>query len=239
MPFLSALLKLNRNINRFLLVDSAATFHSEMAFPNLAPLKERWREIREEAMALITNIEELPKFDDISPRQKRISDIKWRTFFFKIYGLEVCGCSELCPITTRLLREVSGVETAMFSILMPGKHIPPHRGIDASVLRYHLGLVTPSVADGCFIRVGKDTRSWHDGTVLIFDDTHEHEVRNDTTEMRIVLFIDVLRPMSRLLAAYNKILRICIRHFSSDVRFGLRRAEAYTRRIRNNRFPCV
>ena len=29
----------------------------------------------------------------------------------------------------------------MFSILEPGKHLPPHKGPDNGVLRLHLGLI--------------------------------------------------------------------------------------------------
>src|SRR4051812_31569052 len=34
--------------------------------------------------------------------------------------------------------------TAMFSVLLPHKHIPPHRGPWKGVLRYHLALRTPA-----------------------------------------------------------------------------------------------
>ena len=30
---------------------------------------------------------------------------------------------------------------------------------------------------------------------MVFDDTFEHEVHNDTEETRVVLLVDVLRPM--------------------------------------------
>ena len=36
--------------------------------------------------------------------------------------------------------------TAFFSILAPGKHIPPHRGPYKGLLRYHLGLQVHDVA---------------------------------------------------------------------------------------------
>ena len=36
------------------------------------------------------------------------------------------------------------MKTAFFSILAPGKHLPPHRGPYKGVMRYHLGLLIPS-----------------------------------------------------------------------------------------------
>jgi beta-hydroxylase len=43
--------------------------------------------------------------------------------------------------------------------------------------------------------VGEDVRHWEEGKSLIFDDTFNHEVWNDTDETRVVLFVDVLRPL--------------------------------------------
>ena len=85
--------------------------------------------------------------------------------------------------------------TAMFSILSPRKHILDHRGPYKGVLRYHLGLIVPEDAEACRIRVGEDIRHWEEGESMIFDDTFNHEVWNDTDETRVVLFVDVLRPL--------------------------------------------
>jgi beta-hydroxylase len=86
------------------------------------------------------------------------------------------------------------MKTAMFSILSPGKKIPPHCGPYNGILRYHLGLVVPE-PDRCAIRVGPETRNWAVGSSLIFDDTYEHEVTNESTQERVVLFVDIERPL--------------------------------------------
>jgi beta-hydroxylase len=93
------------------------------------------------------------------------------------------------------MREIPGMSTAMFSILSPRKHILAHRGPYKGVLRYHLGLLVPRDAESCRIRVGSDIRHWQAGRSLIFDDTFNHEVWNDTDDTRIVLFVDFLRPL--------------------------------------------
>ena len=85
--------------------------------------------------------------------------------------------------------------TAMFSILSPRKHILDHRGPYKGVLRYHLGLIVPQRRAACRIRVGEDVRHWEQGKSMVFDDTYNHEVWNDTDETRVVLFVDVLRPL--------------------------------------------
>ena len=43
-------------------------------------------------------------------------------------------------------------------------------------------------------RVGGDTRKWHEGELLVFDDTVEHEAWNDSDRDRIILIFDVWRP---------------------------------------------
>ena len=97
-------------------------------------------------------------------------------------------------------------DTAWFSILAPGKHIPPHRGLYAGVLRYHLGLVIPEPKQQCRIRVEDQVHHWDEGRGMLFDDTYDHEVWNDTDGVRVILFMDVLRPLPPPLALLNKLI---------------------------------
>jgi hypothetical protein len=81
--------------------------------------------------------------------------------------------------------------SVLFSKLTPGAHIPPHRGMLNCRLIGHLPLIVP---DGCWLRVGNETRRWNEGELLIFDDSFDHEARNESTETRIVLIFDIWRP---------------------------------------------
>ena len=80
----------------------------------------------------------------------------------------------------------------MFSALAPHTHIPPHNGETNARLVAHLPLIVP---DGCKLRVGFEEREWRVGEVLVFDDTIEHEARNDSDELRVVLILDVWNPL--------------------------------------------
>jgi beta-hydroxylase len=91
----------------------------------------------------------------------------------------------------------------MFSILAPGKHVPAHRGPYNGVLRYHLGVDVP---DGCEIRIADQRRRWRDGASLVFDDSFDHEVRNNSTKPRCVVFADVERPLPWPLSALNQFI---------------------------------
>jgi aspartyl/asparaginyl beta-hydroxylase (cupin superfamily) len=80
----------------------------------------------------------------------------------------------------------------MFSALAPHTRIPPHHGETNARLVVHLPLIIPP---GCWYRVGFEERNWKVGEALIFDDTIEHEARNDSDELRVVLIFDVWNPL--------------------------------------------
>jgi len=95
----------------------------------------------------------------------------------------------------KALDEIPGLTTAMFSILAPGKRIPPHVGPYKGVLRYHLALKVPEPADRCGITVHGVTQHWQEGKSLVFDDVWEHSAWNETDDTRVVMFVDFIRPM--------------------------------------------
>jgi len=53
-----------------------------------------------------------------------------------------------------------------------------------------MGVICPP---GCWLRVGNETRSWTEGGFLIFDDSVEHEARNETDTCRAILLFDFFR----------------------------------------------
>jgi aspartyl/asparaginyl beta-hydroxylase (cupin superfamily) len=182
-----------------------ATFFPTERFPWVTHIEDNWMVIREEAERLLEDQAELANFQDISKDQIEITDDdRWKTFFLYGYGFEAKLGVEMCPRTAALMREIPGMTTAMISILSPRKHILDHRGPYKGVLRYHLGLIVPEDAEACRIRVGDDFRHWEEGKSIIFDDTFNHEVWNDTDETRVVLFVDVLRPLPFPESAINR-----------------------------------
>lgn len=102
-----------------------------------------------------------------------------------------------CPRTLELLGrlpqpDIEGAgPNAMFSLLAPGTHIPPHTGINNARLVCHLPLVVPA---GCWFRVGAETREWRRGSAFLFDDTIEHEAMNPSEQLRVVFIFDVWHP---------------------------------------------
>jgi aspartyl/asparaginyl beta-hydroxylase (cupin superfamily) len=190
-----ALAPVERFIGRRSLVGDATFFPLER-FPWVEHIEQGADVIREEVERLLEDRDALPNFQDISKDQIEITtDDRWKTLFLYGYGFTAKLGVEMCPQTAALMREIPGMTTAMISILSPGKHILDHRGPYKGVLRYHLGLIVPEDAEACRIRVGADIRHWEEGKSMIFDDTFNHEVWNDTEETRVVLFVDVMRPL--------------------------------------------
>jgi len=98
---------------------------------------------------------------------------------------------EINPPTTRIGR---AVKTAFFSILSPGKRIPPHAGPYHGVLRLHWGCCCRSRPSAAGSRSMARCGTGAGARRCLFDDAHAHEVHNDTEGYRVVLFVDFERP---------------------------------------------
>jgi len=181
------------------------TFFEPKAYPWVADVESEWKTIRKELDAVMVRRDEIPNFQDLSEKQKPLTEgEQWKTFFLYGYGLKAEENCARCPETVRILKRIPDMKTAMFSILAPRKHIPEHRGMWKGMLRYHLGLIIPGAPGSCRIRVGQDVRSWEEGKSLVFDDSHMHEAWNDSDSYRVVLFVDVLRPLVFPLSLVNR-----------------------------------
>lgn len=176
-------------------------------FPWVEALNREWLTIRKELEVVLQRREELPNFQDISTDVKTIQrDDQWKTFMFMGYGRTSEENLRRCPATTAIIRRIPGLKTAFFSILSPRKHIPAHRGPYNGVLRLHLGLIVPEPRQQCKIRVDQQYLVWEEGTSVVFDDSFNHEVWNDTDGLRVVLFIDFERPIRWPFSLLNKLV---------------------------------
>lgn len=190
---------------------------------------------REEFDRVWRRPEDIPAFHQISPDQARISTgTSWKTYALYIFGQRVEQNCRKCSRTAAALADIPGLVNAWYSILAPGYHIPPHRGPTRALVRCHLGLRVPADAERCWIRVDEQTTHWREGQVMLFDDTYEHEVLNDTDEYRAVLFIDVERPMDRVGRHFNRaVLRLMEgTHYVKD---PIRNLEEWNNRLRSER----
>jgi ornithine lipid ester-linked acyl 2-hydroxylase len=176
------------------------------SFPWLSRLEDATASIRRELDAILAHRHLLPAFHEISPDQRSItSDDGWKTFFLYGFGKRSAANCARCPVTAATLAWIPGITTAFFSILAPGKHVPRHRGIYKGLLRAHLGVKVPK-PDRCRMEIDGNTVRWREGEAIVFDDTFQHEVWNDSDEDRVVLLVDVLRPLPTSIHLLNRAL---------------------------------
>jgi len=176
-------------------------------------LEDNWMNIRKELDQILKHKDAIPRFQDISQDQKSISkDDDWRTYFLYGFGYKAKKNCLRCPLTTSLIEQIPGMTTAFFSILNKGKHIPRHRGVFNGFIRYHLGLKIPEPAASCRMEIENYTFNWEEGKGVLFDDTYQHEVWNNSNDERVVLLVDVIRPLNFHANIINKALINTIKH---------------------------
>lgn len=122
----------------------------------------------------------------------------WSSYFLWRDGEKQHDNCARCPQTTALLDALPLAQmpgyapTAMFSVLSPHTHIPPHTGSTNARVIVHLPLVLPN---DCVFRVGNETRAWEMGHAWVFDDSIDHEAWNNSDETRVILIFDVWNPL--------------------------------------------
>lgn len=214
-------------------------FFDTGAFPWVRGIEAQWEAIRTELDDVLGDLEHLPNFQDISTDQYSLTqDDRWKTYFLYGYGFQVESHLARCPRAAAALAGVPGMTTAMFSIFGPHKRIPPHVGPYKGVLRYHLALKVPEPASACGITVRGETRHWVEGASLVFDDVWEHEAWNDTDDVRVVLFVDFIRPMRAPAAWLNRAVLKAIA-YSPFVQDGKARHQAWEKRFEELRRPTT
>ena len=165
-------------------------------FPWVTDVEADWQNVRTELDKVMKYRDSMPSFQDIVKEVGLIQkDDNWKTYFLKGVGMDCEENAKQCPETMKVLEKIPGLTTAFFSILSPGKHISQHRGPWAGVLRLHVGMMVPQPREKVKIRIANQFCLWEEGKCLIFDDTWNHEVWNDTDGYRVVLFIDFERPL--------------------------------------------
>lgn len=160
-----------------------------------ADLRKAWRTIRAEAEALIDEIANVPPLRIMSPDHSRIAQHDlWKAFFLYGYGYRVDDNCARCPRTAAIVERIPDLNSAFFSILLPGTRIEPHQGPTKGLVTCHLGLVVPANG-GCSMKLHDLELGWAEGECLMFDDTFRHEVTHDGDSPRTVLLVQVKRPL--------------------------------------------
>jgi beta-hydroxylase len=194
---------------------SGAALHvnKQVHFPDSVVLETNWKVIAAELRSVLERKHVLPKFHEVDKANHKISfddGPAWKAIVLKAYdGWFTDNCADF-PETYNLLKNMPAVSTALFSILEPGVNIPAHTGKFSGIYRYHLALAVPATGE-CYIDVNGTPYYWKTGEGILFNDTYLHYVKNNSTEYRIVLFLDIKKRASALVTQINDFILHIIR----------------------------
>lgn len=169
----------------------------DATYPALRILERNFDVINEELQAVLLKREQLPRYHELDQYQNEISGNSkenWRVFMLDVVGQKPPESRQMCPRTLALLDQIPYVNQAFFSILEPRKSVPAHEGPYCGYLRYHLGMIVPGDRPP-HIRLSDQNYVWKEREGVLFDDSWDHEVVNESDGMRVVLLVDVLRPL--------------------------------------------
>lgn len=181
-------------------------FSTRETRPELLVFEQNFHIIKQEHEN-VEKLNQIPAYEDLDKFQYDPDEPKgkWKVFVINMMGEFDEVAEKICPEICNMIREVPDVFQAMFSVLEPGRSIPAHKGPYKGYLRYHIGVKIPKV-NPPRIRIEDTYYTWKEGEGIIFDDSWDHEVINEATEERVVLIIDILRPMPKSPHAINKFL---------------------------------
>ena len=180
----------------------AAPYFERSDFPWLEVLERATGAIRDELAAVMPRTERAERvFGSDEAERLGLAGAQgapsWNGFYFYRHGERRDDNHALCPRTSAVLDALPLVRIrehapeVMFSVLTPGTHILPHRGVTNTRVVCHLPLVVP---EDCALVVGGERHVWREGEAIAFDDTYEHEAWNRGSRTRVVLIIDVWNP---------------------------------------------
>ena len=184
-------------------------FDIDAVCPQLRALERHWQDIRAEVVALRQERAHMPRYHELDAIHTTISiekdpNVNWRLFYLYSMGEKPEANRARCPKTSALLDNIPGLFQAFYSVLEGGKSVPAHEGPYRGYLRYHLGLVVPK-GNPPSIRIGNVHHTWKEGESFFFDDSWDHEVFNSCPEDRIILIVDIARPMPQPFALVHAI----------------------------------
>ena len=174
-------------------------------FPYLAAIEAQTDAIRAELLAVLADEGGLAPYVDMpddapaAPMWRTLNrSPRWSGYHLYRHGERIEEHARRCPRTMAaldalpLLRIPGHGPEALFSVLRPGTHIPPHTGVMNGRLTVHLPLLVPP--DCGALAAAREARGWTEGECLAFDDSFVHEAWNRSAHTRVVLIFDAWNP---------------------------------------------
>lgn len=179
------------------------TFYDRGLFPWMDAIEAATSDIRTELQGLLAGPDVFAPYIEaeanmpVDRANPLLDSPDWTASYLWREGKVVPEIADRCPKTLAAvahapLETIKGrAPFILFSKLTPGAWIRPHTGFLNTRLVCHLPLI---VTEKCWFRVGADVRGWQEGKCFAFNDTIEHEARNEGTGTRTVLIFNIWRP---------------------------------------------
>ena len=122
------------------------------------------------------------------------TNVGWELFTVNL-GKHITEQSAEClPTLVGIIKKYKGDLLATTISILPGKtHIPPHVGYSSFVKRLMLGIEIPEATRQCYLCVNGIKQTWTERETILWDDTFCHSVYNETSDRRIVVYMDIRR----------------------------------------------
>jgi aspartyl/asparaginyl beta-hydroxylase (cupin superfamily) len=174
-------------------------------YPELQVLVDHFEMIREEALSVSRQPWTPWPEDHYNDSSKTPLDWTVFPFMHTFPALDasksqwIATTSSLCPRTVSILKQIPNLRTALLSRLGPHTELGCHTGwsdLANYVLRCHFCLQMPTNGE-CGMWVNEEEQFHDEGKIIVFDDSKKHKAFNRSpNEERIVLIVDLLRPLS-------------------------------------------
>jgi aspartyl/asparaginyl beta-hydroxylase (cupin superfamily) len=178
-------------------------FYDTSGFDWVPGLEDKTAQIQHELLGVLADHSAFRPYlerQDSQPNVRShhlVGNDDWSAFYLWKDGERVEENCARCPVTAAAFDNIpldrlpGQAPSVLFSLLKPGAHIPPHHGLINTRLICHLPVLVPGPA---WLRVGNEVHHWQEGKVCIFDDSVEHEAKNEADQTRVVLLFDIWRP---------------------------------------------
>lgn len=170
-------------------------------------LTARYQAIRHEWESFADAGGRLPRIDDVLGEPVDVGGT-WRAGIL---------CADKCPTelalrafpaTLAAVTAIPGLQAALLSYLEPHTELLEHRGPNAGVLRYHLGIDCPA---GAKLRVADHEYPYRDGAGILFSDRALHAAWNRSDRPRVTLFCEIEADLSGSVGVANRLVQALLR----------------------------
>ena len=153
--------------------------------PKIIPFESLPTACQDEIKAVTEGFDHQAFIDQLAPKVK---DKRKAMLFYKWYGRNIDTSIEI-PAFHKPYKYVKTIGISVFNSRSSlSRHFGPLR-LTHRVL-YNLN---PRQSDDIYIEVDGERHYWHDGRMLIFDDTYIHQSVNNSDDARYLMFIDIIR----------------------------------------------